>query len=166
MDNPQTPDPKTLDDRLADYTDRLLAAEPGAMDASESTELGDLAHTVRQLKKTVDTVQPDQEMKQRIAKRLETVFKEESARRQMNPARRNSQPLFSILAWGLVGVSVFLFAFAVMVTPLFNGSLVGTVGGEGQPGAGGQIDLTLLLTSAALVMGAVFLLWLSKHRNH
>lgn len=165
MDNPQTPDPKILDERLAEYADRLLAGEPGSMDGSEPAGQEELTHTMRQLKKAVDAVQPDLEMKKRIGKRLEAAFKEETAKRQEKPARRTSQPLFSILAWGLVGVSVFLFAFAVMVTPLFNGSLAGAVGGEEQPGVGGQVDLTLLLVSAALVIGAVFLLWLSKYRK-
>lgn len=165
MDNPQTPDPKILDERLAEYADRLLAGEPGSMDALEPAGQEELTHTMRQLKKAVDAVQPDLEMKKRIGKRLEAAFKEETAKRQEKPARQTSQPLFSILAWGLVGVSVFIFAFAVMVTPLFNGSLLGTAGGEGQPGVDGQVDLTLLLVSAALVIGAVFLLWLSKYRK-
>jgi hypothetical protein len=150
MENNPSPNPKMLDDNLAEFTDRLLVVS-GTGEEIPSPELGELAQTVKALKQAVDSTQPDREMRDRMTRQLKVAFREtEKAAKERTTATRKN---FSIFSWGFAGVIMALMVLAVVAAPP---NLSGAAGGDSA--ASGSVSIELLAIAGGLLV--VYLLWL------
>jgi hypothetical protein len=160
--------PKTLDDKLAEFADQVLNGQvsPLAGLDGEDEEMRTLAQTVMSLSEQFDSDQPDSEMAERIKARLLTEW------HRTNPVVQTAAPNLrwwqKLLAsrpssYGqqqaltfALAVIIVVILVAVLLSPL---SMDGTLPGTAEMGEGALIVALLL---GAVLVGALF--WFSRRR--
>lgn len=153
-------DPKPIDDKLAEFTDQILAAgEPDRVPLNGvDPELAALQQTVIRLKEAVESERPDPALARRISRRLSSEWR----RQQVDQPRRKRlgwldsgsmrQPQFARLALALTMLAIV--ALVVFSTGAPPPALPGA--------AGSSAPAPALILTAAVAAGVLLYLLRSK----
>jgi hypothetical protein len=146
----------TLDDRLADFTDRLMAGETAEQAAASDAgrELASLQETVERTRRVLQAPQPDSSLQNRIRSRLAAEWLKTGPQAQgkrkewTSPGKRNQ-----VFLLRLTVVVALLAIAAVLVAPKIDTFLTGAAQNQGG---------VMLIGGVILIILILILIWPSR----
>ena len=170
MSNHPPPDDPTMDESLAEFTDRLLAQDKSIAPEAQDPELRDLEETVVRLKQVITDIEPDPQMASNIKGRLLDEWKKihrfTSAPQPAANQRRTWLDYLNELKWrfaarprslalGFAAIAAAALLAILLLSPTTPGGLMGTAGGSGAYSG-------LLIALAVFILLALLALWISR----
>jgi hypothetical protein len=143
------------DDRLADFTDRVLNGQAGETDSNADDELRGLEETILRLNQSLPHASPDKASAMKMLVRLKARMRKDDAR--MPNLLSNRRPASILSPWGMViGVLAVALAF-VLALPLLGPSNSST--------SATALGSPLGIFSAILLAGLIaFTLWITRRK--